>query len=183
MDGPAWGDVGNVVPLRRDYSPQQAESRAHARGMSDAVRSFDRLERCAAALRSGPLGTAREVDGMGWPIVSFQVELPGGSPLARPAGKHQCSQLAGPALGAQARRRPLGRRAQAERRQPEPVPQAARHGNAGRALGGRYTTACGCVVRTARANSRTVPRGALCAVEGYRRWIFPGLREGDRLGP
>ena len=76
MDGPAWGDVGNVVPLRRDYSPQQAESRAHARGMSDAVRSFDRLERCAAALRSGPLGTAREVDGMGWPIVSFQVELP-----------------------------------------------------------------------------------------------------------
>jgi hypothetical protein len=76
MDGPAWGDVGNVVPLRRDYFPQDAESRAHAWSMSDAVRSFDRLERCAAALRSGPLGTAREIDGVGWPIVSFQVELP-----------------------------------------------------------------------------------------------------------
>src|SRR5215469_16930127 len=76
MDRPAWGDVGNVVPLHRDHSPRQAESRAHARDILDAVSSFYRLERCAAVLRSGPLGTAREIDGMGWPIVSFQVELP-----------------------------------------------------------------------------------------------------------
>ena len=75
MDGPAWGDVGNVVPLRRDYFPQQAECRAHAGSMSDALRCFGRLERCAAALEAGPLGTASELDGGGWPIVSFQVEL------------------------------------------------------------------------------------------------------------
>jgi hypothetical protein len=76
MDGPALGDVGNVVPIRRSYCPEQAEPQERTRGMSDAVRSFDRLERCAAALRFGPLGPAREVDGMRWPIVSFQVELP-----------------------------------------------------------------------------------------------------------
>lgn len=76
MEGPVGGGVGNVVPLRRRYLTQQAESRAHAWGMSDAVRSFDRLERCAVMLQSGPLGTAREIDGIEWPIVSFQVELP-----------------------------------------------------------------------------------------------------------
>jgi hypothetical protein len=76
MEGPAGRDIGNVVPLRKGHFNQQAESRAHARGMSDAVRSFDRLGRCAVMLQSGLLGTACEVDGIEWPIVSFQVELP-----------------------------------------------------------------------------------------------------------
>lgn len=76
MGGPAGGDVRNVVPLRKGHFNQQAESRARAWGMPDAVRSFGRLGRCAVMLQSGPLGTARDVDGIEWPIVSFQIELP-----------------------------------------------------------------------------------------------------------
>jgi hypothetical protein len=76
MVRPVGDDVDNVVRLRRSYRPYHAEPHAHAQDMADAVRSFDRLERCAAMLQSGPLGIAREIDGIEWPIVSFQVELP-----------------------------------------------------------------------------------------------------------
>jgi hypothetical protein len=46
--------------------------------MTDAIQSFDRLERCAAAmLQSGPLGLAGEIGESQWPVVSsFQVQLP-----------------------------------------------------------------------------------------------------------
>jgi hypothetical protein len=73
---PVGDNVDNVVPLRRSYRPYHAESRVHAGDMADAARSFDRLERCAAMLQSGPLEIAREIDGVEWPIVSFQVQLP-----------------------------------------------------------------------------------------------------------
>jgi hypothetical protein len=76
MDGPAWDDIGNVVSLRPGCALQPAESRASTRDLSDAARCFDRLERCAAALQSGPLETASGANGGGWPIVSLQVELP-----------------------------------------------------------------------------------------------------------
>jgi hypothetical protein len=76
MAQPAGDDVDNVVPLRRAHASYQAESRPHASKMADALRSFDRLEHCAATLQSGSLGIAGEIDGIEWPIVSFQVQLP-----------------------------------------------------------------------------------------------------------
>ena len=69
-------ETDNVVPLRRSHRVRHSEVRAPVRDMADAVRSFDRLERCAATLQSGPLGIADEIDATEWPIVSFQVQLP-----------------------------------------------------------------------------------------------------------
>lgn len=68
-------DVYNVVPLRRGYRSHH-ESIVPVRDMADALRSFDRFEHCAAALQSGPLGIVGGVDGIEWPIVCFQVQLP-----------------------------------------------------------------------------------------------------------
>jgi hypothetical protein len=76
MTRPGGSYVDNVVPLRR--SPRACDDRGPvpARDMADAVRSFDRLERCAATLQSGPPGIPDETDPTEWPIVSFQVQLP-----------------------------------------------------------------------------------------------------------
>jgi hypothetical protein len=69
-------DVHNVVPLRRSYRLHHHESIAPIRDMADAVRSFERLEHCAAALQSGPFGIVGGLDGTERPIVCFQVQLP-----------------------------------------------------------------------------------------------------------
>ena len=69
-------ETDNVLPLRRSNRVRHGEVRAPVRDMTEAVRSFDRLERCAASLQSGPLGIADGIDGTEWPIVSFQVQLP-----------------------------------------------------------------------------------------------------------
>ena len=57
------------APPSRIYSAQH-------RHMADAVRSFERLEHCAATLQSGPFGIVGGVDGIERPIVCFQVQLP-----------------------------------------------------------------------------------------------------------
>lgn len=70
-------DVSNVVPIERGHRHRRNQSRMPRRAMTDAVRSFDRLERCAdAMLQSGPLGIAGEIGGAERPVVSFQVQLP-----------------------------------------------------------------------------------------------------------
>lgn len=69
-------EADNVVPLRRGHRIRHEQEPETVRDLADALRSFDRLERCAVALQSGPLGMAREIDGIEWPIVTFQVELP-----------------------------------------------------------------------------------------------------------
>ena len=76
MRQPVRGEVGNVVRLPVGGRPYQAESRPQARAMTEAALSFERLERCAAVLQSGPLGARGELGGGEWPIVSFQVALP-----------------------------------------------------------------------------------------------------------
>ena len=65
----------NVVPLRRSHRTRRDEGRGPGRDIAGAVRSFDRLERCAAVLHSGSLGIADGFDGTKWSIVSFQVQL------------------------------------------------------------------------------------------------------------
>lgn len=72
----AGDDVHNVVPLRRSYRLHHHESIASIPDMADAVRSFERLEHCAATLQSGPFGIVGGVDGIERPIVCFQVQLP-----------------------------------------------------------------------------------------------------------
>jgi hypothetical protein len=67
-------EADNVVPLRRGHRVRHEQE--PARDLADALRSFDRLERCAVALQSGPLGMAHDIDGIDWPIVTLQVELP-----------------------------------------------------------------------------------------------------------
>jgi hypothetical protein len=76
--GDVVSDVSNVVSMeewgRRSLHDQ---SPVPSRAMTDAMRSFDRLEQSAVAmLQSGPLGVAGEIRDSQWPVVSFQVELP-----------------------------------------------------------------------------------------------------------
>ena len=68
--------MGDVVPLRRRLEPRGNQCFSPVPDIADAARSFDRLERCAVTLQSGPLGIVGELDGLEWPIVSFQVQLP-----------------------------------------------------------------------------------------------------------
>ena len=113
---PVGDDVDNVVP-RAEATGPHPESRVHAWDMADAVPSFG-LERCAAMLQSGQLGSF--VKSM---VSSGRSSLFRSNchfTMARPAGMRQRSQLAGHTLGAQAGQRSLSRCAQPACRQAEP---------------------------------------------------------------
>lgn len=69
-------DIAEVIPIGRRRLVRNVQVPVPECDMDDAVRSFDRFERCAASLRSGRLRIA-DVDGTEWPIVAFQLQLPG----------------------------------------------------------------------------------------------------------
>jgi hypothetical protein len=78
MEQRAGDDVSDVVvPIEWGRRSRRDQSRVPRRAMTDAIQSFDQLERCAdAMLKSGPLGLAGEICESQWPVVSFQVQLP-----------------------------------------------------------------------------------------------------------
>jgi hypothetical protein len=76
MGQPVRRKVGNVVHLHVGSRPYQAESGPQVQAMAEAALSFERLERCAAVLQSGPSWARGELGDGEWPIVSFQVALP-----------------------------------------------------------------------------------------------------------
>lgn len=81
MARPTGGKTSNVVPLRRGHRERRGVATPPPPGqcvppvpdVAEAIRSIDRLERHAVMLRSDPPGVPAET---GWPIVSYQVELP-----------------------------------------------------------------------------------------------------------
>jgi len=68
--------MGDLVPLPRRQRPHDDQHSPPAPDIADAARSFDQFERCAVTLQSSPFGDAGDMDGIEWPIVSFQVQLP-----------------------------------------------------------------------------------------------------------
>lgn len=67
--------IADVVPIGRRLIQDDQVAVAED-DLDDTVSSFDRFEQCAVSLRAGQL-RINGVDGTEWPIVAFQLQLPG----------------------------------------------------------------------------------------------------------
>src|SRR5260370_414531 len=68
--------MGDVLLFRQSRRRRRNQHRSPGWDMTDALRSVDVIEQCAAALRSCPLSIASEADDVELPIVSLQAQLP-----------------------------------------------------------------------------------------------------------
>lgn len=75
MEQPRY-DMAEVIPIGRGRRVGNDQVAAADNDIADTVSSFDRFEQCAVSVRSGRLRIVG-VDGPDWPIVAFQLQLPG----------------------------------------------------------------------------------------------------------
>ena len=68
-------DMAEVIPIGRGRVGDDQVAAVDS-DIADTVSSFDRFEQCAVSVRSGRLRIVG-VDGPEWPIVAFQLQLPG----------------------------------------------------------------------------------------------------------
>ena len=68
--------MAEVIPIGRRRRVGNDKVAASDNDIADTVSSFDRFEQCAVSVRSGRLRIVG-VDGPEWPIVAFQLQLPG----------------------------------------------------------------------------------------------------------